>query len=204
MERQLSSPFKFESLKALQAAGVMLREEPGHCIHFMKLLKLLYIAERTSLQETGQMITGDRVFAMQRGPVLSSVCDLMNGTHSDVECWDAHIERERFHLTLKSNPGVHKLSRFQVELLQQIAREYRDKDEWEMVEVTHRFQEWKNNNPNPGTSRKLIPIREILVAVGREAEADDMLKEASDQRHMDEVFSRFSSCSAATPLPSRH
>jgi hypothetical protein len=35
--------------------------------------KLLYLADRESLKKTGRPITGDRVVAMEHGPVLRSV-----------------------------------------------------------------------------------------------------------------------------------
>lgn len=37
---------------------------------YLRMLKLLYLADRESLKETGHTITGDRVVAMEHGPVL--------------------------------------------------------------------------------------------------------------------------------------
>lgn len=193
-----STLFRFDAQKAVQAAGVILREEPGHRINYMKLLKLMYLAERESLQETGQMITGDSVVAMRRGPVLSSVLNLIHGQHTDSAIWNEHVERERYHVSLVGNPSVKRLSRFQVQLLQKVAREHRDHDEWEMVEITHRLKEWKDNDP--GNSSKPIPIREILVATGHAEDVESIIREAAAQQEMADIFAREeAACTAATP-----
>lgn len=196
-----SRPFKFDALKAVQAAGVLLREEPGQSINYMKLLKLLYIAERESLKQTGRMITGDRVVAMQRGPVLSAVLNLINGIHTDVDLWDEHFERERYHLSLKSSPGIKQLSRFEIELLQDIAKRYRENDEWEMVAITHQFDEWKKNKPDDGSCND-VSLRDILDGVGV-ADPVKVLQEATQQARFDDFFSRHGACSKKTPSPSQ-
>jgi len=195
-----SSPFRFDAHKAVQAAGVLLREEPFHKMNYMKLIKLMYIAEREALKAHGRMITGDRVVAMQRGPVLSSVLDLINGTHIGVEAWDRHIERERYHAMLKSNPGVNLLSRFEIELLQDVAKQYRNNDEWEMVEITHKFEEWKKNKP-VGSSCNDVSLRDILEGVGI-ADPTKVLQEAVQQARFNDFFSRHGACSKETPSPS--
>lgn len=196
MRIEMSTPFRFNAEKAVQAAGVILREEPGHTINYMKLLKLLYVAERESLRLNGRMITGDCVVAMERGPVLSAVLNLIKGTHTDVDIWDEHIERERYHISLKSNPGVKSLSRFEIELLQDVARRYRDNDEWEMVGITHQFREWQKNKPSQG-SNEAISIRDILEGVGAD-DPDCVLREAIQQARFDEFFARHGACSKET------
>jgi uncharacterized phage-associated protein len=44
-------------------------------MNYMRLLKLLYIAERETLGRTGRPIVGGPVTAMERGPVLLEVLD---------------------------------------------------------------------------------------------------------------------------------
>lgn len=57
-------PWHFDVVKATQAAGVILSETLGHRMSKTKLVTLMYLAERESLKETGNMITGDRMVAM--------------------------------------------------------------------------------------------------------------------------------------------
>ena len=58
-----SLDFQFRFDKALQAAGLFLRLNGGR-LKSLKLLKLLYLADRESLAVEGDTITGDRVRAM--------------------------------------------------------------------------------------------------------------------------------------------
>lgn len=183
-------PFRLNVDKAVQAAGVILREERDGCMNYMKLLKLLYIAERRMLGKVGLMITGDRVSALERGPVLSGVYDLIKGEHAGVEHWDEYIEKQDYNVKLKAGPGVEKLSRMEIETLQEVASEYRLLDEWEMVKVVHELDEWKRNDP--GTSSKPIPLQHILEAIGLGDRADGVIQEASQQAAFDDFFVRHS------------
>ena len=68
--------FFFDERKAAQAASVLLDRHEGR-MPYIKLLKLLYLADREALIETGLPITGDRFVSLKFGPVLSRVLDLI-------------------------------------------------------------------------------------------------------------------------------
>lgn len=68
--------------KTIQAVGVLFRAEGVQRANCMRLLKLLYIADRESIREVGRPITGGAVVAMERGPVLEEVYDLIPGATS--------------------------------------------------------------------------------------------------------------------------
>jgi uncharacterized phage-associated protein len=57
--------FPFDERKAAQAAAYLLKKHDGR-LNFMKLIKLLYLADRKSLLENGKPITGDRMLAMPK------------------------------------------------------------------------------------------------------------------------------------------
>ncbi len=57
-------PVKVE--KTIQAIGVLFRADRVKRMNYMRLLKLLYIADRESLQETGRPITGGAITARER------------------------------------------------------------------------------------------------------------------------------------------
>jgi hypothetical protein len=50
-----------------------LLELHGDRMEYVRLLKLLYIADREMMAEAGAPVTGDRAVAMDHGPVLSHV-----------------------------------------------------------------------------------------------------------------------------------
>ena len=166
--------FKFD--KALQATAYLLRREPTRQMNYMRLLKVLYVTERESIRLTGRPITGDGVAALERGPVLSEVLDLIKGSHLRSPEWSSFIQKNDYDVRLVQEPGVGKLSKFEIELLEKVAEDNRARDEWAMVELTHAFPEWSRNNP--GKSRKWIPLHDILEAVGRPADEADIEDDA--------------------------
>src|SRR5205823_6164307 len=105
----------------------------------MRLLKLLYIADRESLKETGYSITGDHVVAMERGPVLNHVYDLIRRRHPNNEQWADHLQLSNYRLKLLKDPGKGRLSDYEVRKLEEVCGRYAACDEWDMVRITHEF-----------------------------------------------------------------
>ena len=59
----------------------------------LRLIKLLYIAERTSLDRFGRPIIGDRYVSVRHGPALSNVYNLIKEEVSET-VWSINIERD--------------------------------------------------------------------------------------------------------------
>jgi len=176
--------FRFE--KTLQAAAYLLRRESTRQMNYMRLLKVLYIADRESLRRVGRPITGDRVVAMERGPVLSEVYDLIKGAHLRSPEWSDFIQRAEYDVRLVQEPGVGKLSKFEIDVLERVAEENRSRDEWAMVEFTHSFPEWQNNDP--GKSSKVIPLHDILDAIKRPEDEAEIEEDAKAEREFARLF----------------
>lgn len=178
---------RFDQEKALQAVAVLLEYERSRRMNYMRLLKLLYIADRESLGETGRTITGDQPFAMERGPVLSHVYDLILGRASQAGHWDLHVHKERYEVELRQEPGRGRLSRYEVNKLLEISERHRDLDEWAMSELTHGFEEWRDNFPG-GKSAAPIPWQAILKAMGKSAFVPTVAREESTREVFDALF----------------
>lgn len=176
--------FKFD--KSLQAAAYLLRREPSRRMNYMRLLKILYVAERESLRIRGSPITGDRVAALERGPVLSETLDLLKGSHLRSPEWGRFVQRDEYDVTLAEDPGIGHLSRFEVEVLERVAEENRSRDEWDLVKITHEFPEWRKNDPGKG--RRWIPLADILEAVGRPGDLADIEADATAGRAFTRLF----------------
>jgi uncharacterized phage-associated protein len=146
---------------------------------YMRLLKLLYVADREALAETGRPITGGPVVAMANGPVLSEVYDLIRGQHREMPQWGAFLRKDRYSLEMTNDPDVGSLSKYEIKKLQEVAQKHAEHDEWEMVLVTHEFPEWIKNNP--GQSSKPILLCEILEAIGQgPQDRAEIIKEAHE------------------------
>jgi len=171
-------PFRFDAEKTIQAVAFLLRREQFRCMNYMRLLKLLYIAEREILAESGKPLTGSPVAAMPRGPVLQDLYDLIRNRHTATPQWAKFFQVSHYHLVMTDDPGVGRISKFIASKLEEVAVRHQDDDEWDMVRFTHTLPEWKANDP--GESSKPIPLQDILAAMGR---MQDFEKIVGDARH---------------------
>ncbi len=156
---------RFNERKATQAAAHLLKLR-GDQMSYMKLIKLLYLADRAALLRWGRPITTDSYVAMDRGPVLSRVLDL--ATNEDVpgrkSVWAQHIsEPEHYAVRLVTDPGEDELSAAEVDLLDEVFQQHGAKTRWELVDLTHKLPEWKN----PQGGAIAIQYRDILKAGGK-------------------------------------
>ena len=71
---------RFNEAKATQAAACLLKLRGGQ-MSYLKLVKLLYLADREALLRWDRPITTDRYVSMDNGPVLSRVLNLINGSY---------------------------------------------------------------------------------------------------------------------------
>ena len=174
--------FHFNAKKAIQAIGVLMDRDRVAQMNYMRLLKLLYLAERSVLAKTGKPIIGDTVIAMPRGPVMESVYRLIRGQHPESRSFSEFFETFRYNLTMKRLPEFDELSEFEVAAIHDVASEHADDDEWALIEFTHEaLPEWKKNDP--GESSKPIPVEDILEAIGySKEEIADVIAEEHRRR----------------------
>jgi len=123
-------PHKLDVHKTVQAVAVLLHSDRCDRMSYLRLLKLLYIADRESLAETGRSMTGDRVLAMKHGPVLSEVYNLVDATPAESPAWSEFLRKDGYHLELVRDPGTSELPRYDLRKLREIAARYKDCDEW--------------------------------------------------------------------------
>lgn len=154
---------RFNEMKVTQAAAFLLHLRGGR-MKYIKLLKLLYLADRKSLMERGRTVTTDRFVSMDDGPVLSITYNLIRGEHRGSEnLWSRTIvQAEDFDVALKSPSAkieVGQLSRAEMQILESVFKEYGNWNRWKLIdEVMHKLPEWHN----PDGSMIPIEIRDIL------------------------------------------
>ena len=75
-----------------------------NCINYTKLLKLAYLCDREMLKKKQQSITGDEVYNMDHGPVLTNLYGLIKQNQNDEnqKSWDKYFTREGYLLKIKS------------------------------------------------------------------------------------------------------
>lgn len=172
--------FHFGTRKIVEAIATLLRSEGSRRMGCLRLLKLLYIADRESLRETGRPIVGTKPVAMDYGPLHSEAYDLIKGAHWGAETWAQFIQKDGHEVELTDDPGVLTLSRYEIDTLTETARKYRDTEDFDLAALTHTFPEWKANW-REGTSRP-IPMEDIIEAVGRSGEREEILQDAAETK----------------------
>ncbi|MCG8584489.1 MAG: SocA family protein, partial [Pirellulales bacterium] len=141
---------RFDATKAVQAAAVIARLE-GKRISRLRLLKLLYIADRESLKTRGSPMLGSKSVAMDNGPLHSDVYDMIKGTHAAAPRWSRYFTNTGRDVRITREPDNSALSRFEVELITEVVERHRDIDDFQLSVLTHQFEEWATHQQQ-GTS----------------------------------------------------
>jgi len=180
--------FKFDERKAMQAAGRLITQGGGE-MNYMALIKLLYLIDRQALLRWGKPITGDKIVAMKRGPVLSRIFDLVSQKKQALpkSAWHSLIPRPEpyvYTVRFSGGPDTSALSEAEVALIDEVFAQHRSMTEDQLVELTHKLPEWRD----PSKTSSPIPFETILKAgkkhnseihaIAREAAADDFLDRA--------------------------
>ena len=151
--------FHFDLSKAIQVMGYFIVRLDR--VEKVKLMKLVYIADKENFLTQGYPITGDRQCAMPWGPVPSDCLHAVNG-----EIWPNPDEAFKFihvddsEVSLRKDPGTASLSPVELESLERVYRVHGNKSRWTLVGETHRYPEYKEAYV-VGTSRT-IPYESIL------------------------------------------
>jgi uncharacterized phage-associated protein len=158
----------FDESKATQVAAAVIRKRGGR-IHYLKLIKLLYLIDREALLRWGVPVTTDRYVSMDHGPVLSNIYRLIV-EDKPKPVWAKYISQPLgdYEVELLSNePATDRLSRAEESLIAEIYDQYGYRNRWDLVEnVMHKLPEWTD----PHGSSISINIRQILEAQGENPE----------------------------------
>jgi len=160
--------FIFDEKKTAQAAAHLLKLHGG-TMNYMVLIKLLYLADRTTLVETGNPITGDKMFSMPHGPVLSRVLDLISMGKEDSRPWYEYISepKRKYNVSLvQKDPDADELSAYEIMVLEDIHHKCGSLSKWDLRDFTHTLPEWKDPG---GSSIPMLP-EEILEAANKSRE----------------------------------
>lgn len=185
-ERGLSSiRTNFNERKTTAAAAVLLQEAGGR-MKYLRLIKLLYLADRESWRQFSKPITGDSYAAMKRGPVLSQTLNLIKRP-PEKGPWAETIETDlaQHEVRLKREPDLGPLSDAEIEILKEAHRLHAQMDRWRLSDLTHAFSEWKD----PGESSKPIWPEDILAALEKsEEEIEEARQDSAERVYFDKIL----------------
>jgi uncharacterized phage-associated protein len=176
--------------KVSQMAAYFLYKRGGRMSH-LKLMKLLYLADRESLHLYGLSMTGDCLVSMPHGPVLSMTLNLMDGdVESGPNGWESLISaKEQHELSLKNGlqlDTLDELSKADTEILESIWNQFGSMSRWEIRDYTHQHcKEWED----PHGSSRPISFEKLFKSLGRSAdEAKRLADHIEEQQSIDELF----------------
>lgn len=181
----------FSEEKTAQIAAYFLRQRGGK-MSYLKLMKLLYLADRESMARFDEPMTDDAWISMKLGPVLSNVLDLFQGS-SLGGAWEKWISTAggfdvRMARNIDDLEELDELSEADIDILEAVWVEHGHKTRWELVDFTHRHcAEWND----PMNSAKPISPQDVFVALGRDPdEANELAAELFQRRNNRQFLSR--------------
>lgn len=158
---------RFDEAKATQAAAFFLHLRGGR-MHYIKLIKLLYLADREALLRWGLIFTTDYHVAMPNGPVTSKILNLITDDRSK-PVWSEYISAPLgdYEVELRKPAPTDLLSRAEENLMREIFDQYGHLNRWQLIDnVMHKLPEWSD----PNGSSTPISTRDILRAAGETEE----------------------------------
>ena len=158
----------FKVRKAAQVAAFFAKAEGGS-INVLKLVKLIYLADRRFLEKYDCSILNDQLVSLPHGPVNSMTYSYIDGFQDRRDDWDTFITDREHHNVALANPDLElddldELSKAELKVLKEIATKFRNYDGFRLRNYTHRHcPEWED----PHGSSNPIPYERLLKHLGK-------------------------------------
>lgn len=133
--------------KIIQALAYIAYQQPDHKVNSMKAYKLLWLADRYHLRQTGRTITGDVFYALPHGVVPSDAKNVVEHQptriQNDEEYCNRYIQRVgRYGYKAVTEPDLMVFSDSDQEALDKILQCYGGMDQYQLERLSHDFPEW--------------------------------------------------------------
>jgi len=163
----------FKVRKAAQVAAYFALAEGGR-INVLKLIKLIYLADRRFMEKYDTPILNDCLVSMDHGPVNSMTLNYVNGLEDQRDDWDEFItDRDRHSVGLTSSKisvdNLDELSVAEIKVLEEIAKRFERWNGYMVRDYTHNnCPEWEN----PHGSSNPIPYERVLKFLHKKNSAE--------------------------------
>lgn len=138
----------------------------------IKLVKLMYLADKYHLIRYGRTITNDDYYAMEHGPVGATIKDVLSLDAFNISS-EGYKYASRFLEKIDKNnfraksakTTFNMLSESDKEALDFVIKNFGKMSSWELRNYTHKYPEWyqyKDLFKNKLTRRERIDIKELL------------------------------------------
>jgi len=177
--------FPANGKKATDAVARIVRQSGG-AVDYLRVVKLIYLADRKSILKRGIPIVGGHCFSMRKGPVNGDVMDFVN--QRNAPGWKKIISpRKGNALSVISNPDYDSLSESELQMLDEVVLEHSTRTTDELVEWCHRnCEEYEQVG---ASERKPISVESILQAEGKtKARIARVVNEAESLAKLDQLL----------------
>jgi uncharacterized phage-associated protein len=183
----------FNDRKAAQIAAYFLTKARGSINH-MKLIKLMYLADRSAMATFGLPISKDKFVSMDHGPVLSQTLNLINGEmRSSKNGWNHWVSPRNGNainllVSVKSRTQLDELSEKDIEVLKGVWEKFGHMNPFQLVDYCHdNCPEWVD----PEGSSTPIKYAATLRAVGKsEDSASELGSLIESQNNLQRILAR--------------
>lgn len=131
----------------------------------IKLMKLLYLADRLSMERYDVPMSDDSQCNMKNGPILSMTLNLMKGIRQS-DAWSALISPIKHNeVALQRDfawDELDELSKADLAILDEVFAKFGHMTRWELVDYVHTLPEWEN----PGNSSKPVDAEVTFKSFG--------------------------------------
>lgn len=151
---------EFDHTKATQCINFFAEQEGGN-INKMKAIKLIWLADRLHLRKYGRPIVNDAYWAMEYGPVGSSVKDITQlstllPTEERKYATKYLKKQSKYRIISKKNPDYEIFSNSEIEILKKVYEKFKDYNAFELAEFSHKFHEWKKHEKELKTTTRVV------------------------------------------------
>lgn len=180
-------PDWFNVRKAAQVVAFFAREEGG-AIHVLKVVKLVYLADRQNMAEYDFPICGDKLVSMDHGPVDSMTLNYVNGMVQTKDGWDDFVtDRANYKVGVAralSDEDLDELSPAELKSMRTVWDKFGQMDRWTLRDWTHdNCPEWED----PHGSSNPIPYERVFKFLGK-ANSDELALRVHEDRQLRTVF----------------
>ena len=143
---------RFKQEKAVQVINFFVEREGG-IANYMKVIKLIVLADRLHLLMYGRLITNDVYYALKNGPIPSHSLDI------------AKVNSEEYNISTLGKFDRSLVSESDVSVMEEVYQRFGRHDQHELADITHLLPEWKRYKTyfdEGNTGRKDIVMEDMF------------------------------------------
>lgn len=137
-------------------------------INYTKLIKILYLSDRESINQIGVSITDNETYNLHNGPILSELLDLIKNNYNPQiqTVWNQYYKKDGNYLVCINDAiSDDELSEFEESIIDEQDSKYHERDVFDIIDnVLHNHEicpEWED----PGQFRSDYLSKEKIMDV---------------------------------------